>query len=430
MRIMCLDGPGDAIGSFEHWERGEDIGNVTHVPFSRQLFDVCHELDAKLWLIGEHPRIDRVERGNFIIEHRGRASRGKAGGAYHLSELNHARKIMADVLRFRADLVIMSPRPSPLLMSMLRAVRVRFVMVLYCVLWRKFAPPRGVRRALSRFNAPMYRWGAEAVLCISEEVKRQVRELAGPSSGPFVDFLPQFREEVFAGIAKPQAAVRPFRVMFAGRIERNKGVFDLVEVAKRLRQRGRDDIVFDICGDGGAFEQLKAHVRQFQLEEMFALHGWCDRSQMRACFSRSHVVVVPTTTDFIEGFNMVVVEALLAGRPVISSPVCPALEYLDGAVVTVPPDDIAAYEAAIVGLADDAERYNELQHRSERAGRRFLDERTSLKAALEHTLGAIARGERVVAKEIAGLDAVNGRVQAQAEDVRGEVLHSEPLARG
>lgn len=384
--------------------RGEDVPSVTHVPFTRQFFDVCKELNAQLWLIGEHPRIERIEVDNFVIEHRGNPSRGKAGAAYHLAELNYARRIIADVLRFRADVVLMGARPSPIVMCLLRALGVRFVLALHCVLWPKFSPPRGMHRLLHRLNGSMYRWGAEAVLCVSEDVKRQVREVTGGRCGPFVDFLPQFREEVFAGIAKPQAGNGPFRVMYAGRIERSKGVFDLLEVAKRLRDRGRDDIVFDICGDGGAMDELKREVRRCDVAGVFELYGWCDRSQMRECFSRSHVVVVPTTTEFIEGFNMVVVEALLAGRPVISSPVCPALEYLDGAVVTVPPNDIAAYEAAIVKLADDAAHYTELQARSEQAGRRFLDERTSFKAALEHTLGAIGRGERVSPLEINCVD--------------------------
>lgn len=403
-RIMCLDGPGDAIGSFQHWRNGTDIDSVTHVPFSRQFYDVCESLQARVWLIGEHPRIERVEDGNFIIEHRGNPSRGKRGVGYHLAELNHARRIVGDVLRFRADVVVMGPRPSPLVMSLLRAFGVRFVLTLHCVLWRKFAPPHGLRRMAGKLHVPMYRWGAEAVLCVSEDVKRQVRELTGGRCGVFVDFLPQFREEVFAGITKPQAGSRPFRVMYAGRIERSKGVFDLLDVAKRLAERGRDDVVFEICGDGGAMDELKREVGRLGVGDVFTLRGWCDRQQMRESFSRSHVVIVPTTTEFVEGFNMVVVEALLAGRPVISSPVCPALEYLDGAVLTVQPNDIAAYEAAIVELADDVERYSELQHRSEQAGRRFLDEATSYKAALEHTLGAMSRGERVAAREINCVD--------------------------
>ena len=40
---------------------------------------------------------------------------------------------------------------------------------------------------------------------------------------------------------------------------------------------------------------------------------------MREMFRQAHVLIVPTTTDFIEGFNQVVVEGVLAGRPVITS---------------------------------------------------------------------------------------------------------------
>lgn len=400
LRIIFLDGPGDAIASFQHWRAGQDIPSVTHVPFSRQFFDVCQMLNANAWLIGQHPRVQLIEDGNFRIEHRGDPSRGQRGVAFHLSELNQALQIINDISRFRANLVIMGPRPSPLLMSLLRLKGIRFVLVLHCVLWQKFQPLHGLRRLAMQLPVPMYRWGADAILCVSEDIKRQVRQLTHNRCQPFVDFLPHFRPDVFAGIPPPQHATRPFRVMYAGRIEPSKGVFDLLKVAAQLRKHHRNDIIFDICGDGSAFSELKQKVQQEGLADTFRLHGWCDRQQMRACFSRSHVVVVPTTTDFVEGFNMVVVEALLAGRPVISSPVCPALEYLDGAVLTVPPNDIAAYESAIIDVADNPQRYHHFQQRTTRAARRFLNDRTSFKAALYHTLNAIAQGHRVPPREI------------------------------
>ena len=56
---------------------------------------------------------------------------------------------------------------------------------------------------------------------------------------------------------------------------------------------------------------------------------------MRAMYDDAHVVIVPTTSDFIEGFNKVVAEAVLAGKPVITSSVCPALEYVRDAVIEV-----------------------------------------------------------------------------------------------
>ena len=45
---------------------------------------------------------------------------------------------------------------------------------------------------------------------------------------------------------------------------------------------------------------------------------------------------------------MVCAEAILAGRPVITSPVCPALDYVRDAAVEVSPDNIEQYCEAIL----------------------------------------------------------------------------------
>jgi glycosyltransferase involved in cell wall biosynthesis len=51
-------------------------------------------------------------------------------------------------------------------------------------------------------------------------------------------FLPSYRPEEFKDIGEPSKVRNPFRVFFAGRIERNKGVFHLLEIAKREPQQG------------------------------------------------------------------------------------------------------------------------------------------------------------------------------------------------
>ena len=183
--------------------------------------------------------------------------------------------------------------------------------------------------------------------------------------------------------------------MYAGRVEHAKGVFDLLAVARNLYARGRRDVVFEVCGDGSALPELRAEVARYGLQDTFTLRGWCGHKEMRESLSRAHVVVAPTRREFAEGFNMVIVEALLAGRPVISSRACPALEYVTRGVIEVPSDDMAGYQNAIVSLADDRPRYRELQQGSLASGARFLREDTSFGAALVHCLRAIARGEPV-----------------------------------
>jgi glycosyltransferase involved in cell wall biosynthesis len=190
------------------------------------------------------------------------------------------------------------------------------------------------------------------------------------------------------------------RFMFVGRVEADKGVFTLLEIAGRLRVQGRHDIAFEICGAGAALDELTARTRAQNLESQFVINGWCDRDRLREIYARSYAVVVPTTVSFVEGFNQVVVEALLSGRPVITSSVCPAVDYVAPAILQVPPDDAAGYERAIVQLADDAASYERLRSACARVCRKFLDETTSFRSALRHTLGALADGRPVTPRRL------------------------------
>jgi glycosyltransferase involved in cell wall biosynthesis len=110
--------------------------------------------------------------------------------------------------------------------------------------------------------------------------------------------------------------------------------------------------------------------------------------ELRRIYARAHSVIVPTTAEFAEGFNMVVAEAVLAGRPVVTSAVCPAVHYLGDAVVQVPVDDVDAYERAIERLADDPKFYAQTRDAGSAVRERFFDPQNSFGAGLEGVLRA------------------------------------------
>ena len=226
-----------------------------------------------------------------------------------------------------------------------------------------------------------------------------MQSVAGRASGPYVGFVPSFHPKLFDGVQPPTPERTPFRVLFVARIEEQKGIFDLIEVARMLRSEGRN-VVFDVCGTGSAFEDAKRRVAQLSLDDTIRMLGWCDRKEIHAAFERSHVVLVPTTTQFVEGFNMVVVEGLLAGRPVVTSQVCPAIEYVRDAVYEVPPDDPRAYANAVAELMDNRNRYEELARNSRACARRFTDREWGYQSALRHVLTSIADGRRITERRL------------------------------
>jgi len=108
---------------------------------------------------------------------------------------------------------------------------------------------------------------------------------------------------------------------------------------------------------------------------------------MRTMYAQAHVVIVPTTSDFIEGFNQVVAEGVLSGRPVITSNVCPALDYVRDAVVEVAPDDVRGYGDAILRLCDDEALYRSRSRGCVAAQPQFYDEGRGWAAVLKTVVG-------------------------------------------
>jgi glycosyltransferase involved in cell wall biosynthesis len=105
------------------------------------------------------------------------------------------------------------------------------------------------------------------------------------------------------------------RVAFVGRLIEEKGVFDLVEALARVREENPDLIAIFI-GDGVAREDLEALVREQGLKDVIHFVGWRPREEISNWLAAVDVLAVPS---WREAQGLVIVEAMLAGTPVIGS---------------------------------------------------------------------------------------------------------------
>jgi glycogen synthase len=359
-KIIYAPGPANFIGSYNHWKNGQDDPSRVAFPYSSQFFDLCCTLDADAYIISPCREKELLHDDRFIIEHRPRPLINASGILYYLSQFWYELKLIASAIRFRANVAVVSDGQTPwFVLSLLPWLGIQVIPSLHCTLWRKYIPPSTARKLILRLSRNFFAKDCVAILAISDEIGEQVVQLTQGQNKPILRFSPVYRREQFDGIDEPDENRSPFRVMFAGRIERNKGVFDLLEIAKRFASEGREDITFDICGNGSALESLGLATKEAKVDASFICHGYCDKVKMRDMLSHSHVVIVPTRTEFQEGFNKVVVEGILAGRPVVTSAVCPAISDVREAVVEVTPDDIKEYGDAILRLCDDWEFYEQ-----------------------------------------------------------------------
>jgi glycogen(starch) synthase len=383
LRVLYMAGFADVIGTYRYWQSGMDDPRIPDVAYSRQFFDVCERYGADALVISSNPHVGRLRDGLFQIEHRPILWGGKGGLLFHLGQALYGMGLARRVLEFRADMVVVAGTSQYwFLMSLPAALGVKIVPVLHGTLWLAERPPTLSQKLLLSMARPLFARQAFAILSHPGTCVRQVLELTGGRSRPVVPFIPFYREETFAGIPEHGERRPPFRVLFVGRVEVQKGVFDLVEIARQLRDRGRVDIEFDLCGTGSVAERLRQAAVDARLDSRFRCHGHVEMDVLREMLGRSHVVVVPTRTKYTEGFNAVVAEAILSGRPVITSRVCPAIELVRDAVVEVAPEDVAGYRDAIVSLADDGALYEAKKYGCAPLKAQFCDPNRSWGAAL------------------------------------------------
>ncbi|MEX0653286.1 MAG: glycosyltransferase family 4 protein [Phycisphaeraceae bacterium] len=396
LRILYATGPGELIPTYQHWRAGDDDPTQMNVAYTHQFHDLCQRLDARAWLISPRGPKRTFVDDDVRIDYRPIPLFDRRGPLHHAGIFWYSLRLLVSAWRFRADVVVSTRYAHWFVLSLLTRTGIAVVPALHGKLWPGHRSPGVIHNAVLSLSRGLFRDRCLAVMVASEDIAGQVRRLTGGAARPIVRFNPLYRSEAFADLATPVWSRRPFRVLYAGRIETSKGVDDLLAIARHWRDAGRDDIRLDLCGDGSQLAALREKAAAMHLGERFRCHGHCGRAEMRQMFAAAHAVVVPTRSELHEGFNQVVVEAVLAGRPVVSSSVCPSTREAPEAVWLVDPDAVEQYREAIETLADDAATYERYLAGTRAAADRFFDGQHSWGAVLERVLRE-AFAERVPA---------------------------------
>lgn len=359
LRIFYAAGPGRIIAAHKHWREGTDDPTQMSLTYSGQFADLCRDLGAAAYMVSSNEHREVLSDGQFMLEHRPKRLLG-GGILFHLSEIIYGLSLLVTAVHFRADVAVISSGTTHyFVLSLFRLFGIRVITVLHNTLWPKGHPPARLGpRIVSKLDGLFFRFLSDAVIGVSPECARQVSELVGGHNRSLHVMYPQFRRQNFEGIRPaPSSADRPFRIIFAGRVERNKGVFDILEMAHRIKMIHPGLVQWDICGDGTDLQELRKRNQELELSDTVTIHGWTAPSALRGLQGNSHLSIVPTRSDFAEGMAKTALEAVLAGRPVLASSVTPALEILGPAAVAVQADKIDEYLKSIIRLATDQQQY-------------------------------------------------------------------------
>lgn len=382
--VAYAAGPGDVVGTFIHWKAGQVDPHEVAETYSGQFFDQVRDLDLSAFVISSHPRRELIKDGRFTIGHRPKSTSGKSGVSFNIADVRYWLGVMWRIKRAGCAVAVITDMKHWWMLTLLSFTGVKVVPTLHCTFWPKgFRPQSAKDYVVHALNGWFWRHIASATICISPECQRQVEMIAGKGlSGPLIQARPKYYPGSFAAFKPPVWSTSQFRLLFAGRIEENKGVFDLVSLMYKLTVDLGQNVCLEVCGAGTAFVALADRVRQLKLEQVIKLHGKLEHFSMLEAIQRCNVVVVPTTAEFAEGLNKVVVEGVLAGRPVVASSVVPANEIFPNSVIEVRPGDHDEMAACILRLATDENYYNLVCSHCHTESAPFYDEAQSWGSAV------------------------------------------------
>lgn len=379
MRIAFLSGPANGPETYRRWT-SDAPQTYFGVDYFKQFLDLAK--DAESHVITWHGTERYVEKlGPFTFDNRPQTF--GSGIRYHLAQLRWSFGAALSFRRFKPDLLILTGSQG--YWWPFAIVNTTYLPSFHCVLWKKFGHVSRLAKALLFLDRIFILSRCKVAVVTARDIGEQVQSI---SRAEVIYHLPVYNPAQFDSIRAPVWA-KPFRVFFAARMEENKGVLDVVQIARNLERDRPGDFVFEFCGDGDSLAQAKAEA-----PANITFHGFCAQPAMKEIMSRCHAAIVPTKSNFEAGFEMTCSEAILSGRPLVTSAVCPALEYVREATIEVTPDDLAEYQAGLLALATDRALYEVKRAACEPLSAQFFDPLNTWLNAMKKALNRLGFGSR------------------------------------
>lgn len=127
----------------------------------------------------------------------------------------------------------------------------------------------------------------------------------------WIDIKPYIRLE----ISKVDLVQQPTQILFLSWVDKNKGIYELIEAVRLLKQ---DGLIFKlmIAGKGSAFTTISEQIIKYDLQDYVTLYGWAIDDDKIKLLENSNIYVLPS---YFEGFPNALMEAMAAGKACIAT---------------------------------------------------------------------------------------------------------------
>lgn len=108
-----------------------------------------------------------------------------------------------------------------------------------------------------------------------------------------------------------------YSLLFVGRVERAKGIFDLINVCELLNKSGFSNYNLIVVGDGDDLNKARLITQEKKLNGQILFVGAIfDKETLATYYTNSDLFILPS---YHEGFPRVLYEAMLMGTPILTT---------------------------------------------------------------------------------------------------------------
>ncbi len=108
-----------------------------------------------------------------------------------------------------------------------------------------------------------------------------------------------------------------FRILFAGRLTRQKDPFTLLKAVQILSDTDTP-FSLEIVGDGPLRRKMESFVKNHKLHKWIIFSGWVSREELREKYRNAHLFII---TSIDEGQSLAMMEAIASGLYLFTTPV-------------------------------------------------------------------------------------------------------------
>jgi glycosyltransferase involved in cell wall biosynthesis len=166
----------------------------------------------------------------------------------------------------------------------------------------------------------------------------------------------------------------PYHLLYAGRLDRGKGLFEMVEALAILVNQG-EDVVLDLVGwplkDDNVLEEMEAFAREQGVGDRMIYHGYKVLGpELFSCYQKADLYIIASKSS--EGFPRTIWEAMASSLPVVATRVGSIPHFLEGIAELCRPGNAAELATALARVLNSPG----LRQRMIRCGRRLARENT------------------------------------------------------